>query len=111
MVDYTLCTECGSCISKCTHGVFNASKAPVPVIRKPEACIDHCHGCGNRCPAGAITYLGEDTGWVPPHGLHTVDDSDCRCDCADAVKGVGNVSVCARGESNSGENIVAIDNL
>jgi ferredoxin len=31
-----------------------------------ENCVDHCHGCGNKCPVGAITYVGEDTGWTPP---------------------------------------------
>lgn len=68
VIDYTLCTECGSCISKCPHFVYDSSKAPTPVVNAPDSCVDHCHGCGNRCPVGAITYVGEDTGWTPPNG-------------------------------------------
>ena len=85
VIDYTLCTECGSCVAKCTHGVYNKAKAPVPVVVKPEACIDHCHGCGNICPSGAITYLGEDTGWTPPHGLPAAKVENCGCGCDNAT--------------------------
>lgn len=68
VIDYLTCIECGACVSKCPHGVYDTEKAPSPVVKNPEACIDHCHGCGNRCPAGAITYVGDDTGWTPPNG-------------------------------------------
>jgi len=68
VVDYTICEECGTCVEKCPHGVYNTAKTPSPVVINPEACVDHCHGCGSRCPVGAITYLGEDTGWTPPNG-------------------------------------------
>jgi len=68
VIDYLTCIECGACVSKCPHGVYETEKAPSPVVKNPEACIDHCHGCGNRCPAGAITYVGDDTGWTPPNG-------------------------------------------
>lgn len=50
-----------------TWGLRRASKTPTPVVKDSESCVDHCHGCGNLCPSGAITYLGEDTGWTPPH--------------------------------------------
>lgn len=81
VIDYSLCTECGSCITKCAHGVYKREKAPVPVIQVPDACIDHCHGCGSLCPVGAITYLGEDTDWVSPLGTSPADTSDCGCSC------------------------------
>ncbi|HQQ90091.1 MAG TPA: ferredoxin family protein, partial [Oscillospiraceae bacterium] len=68
VVDYLICRECGTCVEKCPHGVYDTAKAPTPVVKNPEACIDHCHNCGNRCPAGAITYAGEDTQWTPPNG-------------------------------------------
>ncbi len=42
------------------HQVYDMKKAPVPVVLNPASCIDHCHGCGNRCPVGAITYVGDD---------------------------------------------------
>jgi glutaredoxin len=49
--------------------------------------VDHCHGCGNRCPAGAITYVGDDTGWTPPNGAPTEKDSGCSCGCeTDSIK-------------------------
>lgn len=62
VVDITSCIECGSCVMKCPHEVYDKSKAPTPIVTNPDACVDHCHGCGNRCPVGAITYVGEDTG-------------------------------------------------
>jgi len=45
--------------------VFTKRDANV-VVSNPNGCYDHCHGCGNICPTGAITYFGDDTGWVPP---------------------------------------------
>jgi NAD-dependent dihydropyrimidine dehydrogenase PreA subunit len=83
VIDYLKCTECGTCISKCPHGVFDTAKAPSPVVKSPEACIDHCHGCGNRCPAGAITYVGDNTGWTPPNGEKEPETSCCSCGCND----------------------------
>ena len=70
VIDYSICTECGICVSRCPHSVYDTAKAPAPVVTRPDACVDHCHGCGNRCPVGAITYVGDDTGWTPPNGSH-----------------------------------------
>lgn len=75
VIDYTECMECGICIEKCTHGVYDVTKAPTPSVKYSEACIDHCHGCGNRCPVGAITYVGDDTGWMPPRDNQKVEES------------------------------------
>jgi NAD-dependent dihydropyrimidine dehydrogenase PreA subunit len=61
--------------------VYDTAKAPTPVVIKPEECVDHCHGCGNRCPVGAITYVGEDTGWTPPNGKPEAVDAGCSCGC------------------------------
>jgi NAD-dependent dihydropyrimidine dehydrogenase PreA subunit len=79
VIDYSLCTECGTCVAKCSHGVYDAKKAPTPVVTSPVSCVDHCHGCGNRCPVGAITYVGEDTGWTPPNGAPVRDEPACSC--------------------------------
>lgn len=79
VVDYALCTECGICITRCPHGVYDQTKAPSPVVENPEACIDHCHTCGNVCPVGAITYVGDDTGWVPMNGMQEFAESCCSC--------------------------------
>lgn len=79
VVDYAICIECGTCVSKCPHGVYDVSKSPSPVVINPLECVDHCHGCGNRCPVGAITYVGEDTGWTPPKGNPSKTDSGCSC--------------------------------
>lgn len=68
VIDYLTCAECGSCVEKCPHNVYDRAKAPSPVVVNPDACVDHCHGCGSRCPVGAITYVGDDTGWTPPNG-------------------------------------------
>ena len=55
VIDILTCMECGSCVNKCSHGVYDKEKAPVPVVVNPDGCVDHCHGCGNLCPQGAIT--------------------------------------------------------
>ncbi|WP_101908611.1 DUF2703 domain-containing protein [Marasmitruncus massiliensis] len=81
IIDYTLCIECGTCVAKCPHSVYDAAKAPSPVVRNPESCIDHCHGCGNRCPVGAITYVGDNTGWMPSNGKQHEVESCCSCGC------------------------------
>lgn len=79
VIDYLTCTECSICIDKCTHGVYDLSKAPVPVVVNPALCVEHCHGCGNTCPVGAITYVGDNTGWTPPSGYKEVEESCCSC--------------------------------
>jgi len=77
VIDYMLCEECGACINKCGHGAYDKTKFPSPVVTDPEVCVDHCHGCGNLCPQGAITYIGEDTGWTPPNGRPVADACGC----------------------------------
>ena len=69
MINYELCTECGACIEKCSHGVYKQGSAR-PVVSNPEGCIEGCHGCGNLCPAGAIDYAGENNG-----------SNSCGCGC------------------------------
>ncbi|HAN44102.1 MAG TPA: hypothetical protein DCP97_01790 [Ruminococcaceae bacterium] len=81
VIDYLICTECGKCVKKCPHGVYDTTRAPSPVVKNPEACVDHCHGCGNRCPVGAITYVGDDTGWIPPNAKQTDEEACCSCGC------------------------------
>lgn len=81
VIDYIACTECGSCVMECLHGVYDISKAPLPVVKNPEACIDHCHGCGNSCPAGAITYVGDNTGWMPSTGKRESSEPCCASGC------------------------------
>lgn len=84
VIDYVICVECGNCVKKCSHGVYNVEKAPTPVVVNPEECVDHCHGCGDLCPVGAITYVGDDTGWVPPMGTKTESQA---CGCSDDCSG------------------------
>lgn len=59
VIDYEKCVECGACTDKCKHGVYDSRKAPVPVVVQPEGCVHGCHGCGNLCPSGAISYVGD----------------------------------------------------
>ncbi|MGN0713005.1 MAG: DUF2703 domain-containing protein [Anaerovoracaceae bacterium] len=83
VIDILTCVECGTCVDFCTHGVYSKQNYPVPVVVNPDGCIDHCHGCGSKCPQGAITYVGDTTGWVPPalYGK-PVDGSECGCSCS-----------------------------
>ena len=93
IIDNAICTECGVCMDFCSHGVYHLFR---PVVIHPQGCVDHCHDCGNNCPVGAITYHGEDTGWIPPKTEHTekslvieylyLDLTTCdRCMGAEAV--------------------------
>jgi NAD-dependent dihydropyrimidine dehydrogenase PreA subunit len=112
VIDYVLCAECGSCVTKCSHGVYSKVKAPVPVVEKPEACVDHCHGCGNICPSGAITYLGEDTAWTPPHGKPVMPEAPCGCGCGTAsASAAASTGGCACESAAAGTKTVAIDYL
>jgi NAD-dependent dihydropyrimidine dehydrogenase PreA subunit len=88
VIDYATCTECGICTDFCPKGVYDKDKAPAPVVQNPENCIDHCHGCGNLCPEGAITYVGDDTGWTPPKGAPADGSASCGCggSCAPGKK-------------------------
>lgn len=61
VVDILTCVECGTCVDFCPHGVYDKSKATTPVVVNPDGCVDHCTQCQKRCPAGAISYVG-DTG-------------------------------------------------
>lgn len=84
VIDYLTCIECGICVSMCPHNVYDKTKAPSPVVRRPEDCVDHCHGCGNRCPIWAITYVGDDTGWMPPNENQESEATCCSCGCESA---------------------------
>jgi len=77
VIDYLVCIECGACLRKCSHGVYK-KEVKTPVVVEPVNCVDHCHGCGNLCPVGAITYVGEDTGWYPPKGKKVIYE---KCNC------------------------------
>ncbi len=72
VIDYEKCTMCGSCVNKCTNGVYDKKQAPKPVVIYPQGCIQGCHGCGNICPAKAITYYGDKNG-------NQSSGSGCKC--------------------------------
>ncbi len=91
VVDYAVCVECGNCVAMCPHKVYDTAKAPSPVVKNPDGCVDHCHGCGKRCPVGAITYVGEDTGWIPPNRKQEAEEATCSCGCSEA-SGCGDAS-------------------
>jgi len=71
VINYELCTECGACMEKCTHGVYKPDSVR-PVVMHPQECIEGCHGCGNLCPVGAIGYAGEGC----------CGDNGCGCGCS-----------------------------
>lgn len=81
VVDITSCIECGTCVNNCPHGVYESEKSPSPVVVNPDGCIDRCHKCGNNCPVGAITYVGDNTGWIPPVLNGKSEKQDCACGC------------------------------
>ena len=79
VIDYVECVECGTCVNMCSHKVYDVEKTPSPVVINVECCVQGCHGCGNKCPNGAITYVGDDTGWTPPNGEKINDEPCCCC--------------------------------
>ncbi|MBC8016653.1 MAG: 4Fe-4S ferredoxin [Sporomusaceae bacterium] len=83
-IDDVNCAECGICIAKCSQGVYDVEKTPIPIVINGDGCVTGCHGCGSICPNGAITYVGDDTGWTPPNSKDNNDDlcgCGCGCDC------------------------------
>jgi len=70
VINFEKCIECGACIDKCSHGVYEKNTTKPNVICA-EGCIDGCRGCQNLCPTGAIEYVG-DTG----------QESECGCNCS-----------------------------
>lgn len=59
VINYDKCNECGACVAKCSHGVYDKEKGPLPIVVYPDGGIQGCHGCGNLCPNSAISYFGE----------------------------------------------------
>lgn len=66
VVDVLSCIECGACVNNCPHSVYDKSKTPSPIVINPDSCVEHCHHCGDNCPVGAITYVGNNIGWIAP---------------------------------------------
>jgi len=83
VIDILTCIECGTCVNFCSHSVYDKQKAPTPLVVYPIGCVDHCHGCGNKCPVGAISYVGDDTGWIAPalKGKEQKSDTSSGCGC------------------------------
>lgn len=77
VIDYAACIECGTCSDFCPHGVYDRSKSPTPVVVNPDGCIDHCRGCQDQCPAGAISYVGDDNGAAMESGCGCSGGSCC----------------------------------
>lgn len=70
VINYETCTDCGACIAKCSHGVYETGTSK-PNVVYPDGCIDGCHGCQVLCPTNSIDYVG-DTG----------QSSSCNCSCS-----------------------------
>lgn len=75
VIDYSLCIECGTCSNFCSHGVYDKTKSPTPVVINPLGCVDHCHGCAKKCPVGAISYVGDTDNGNEKEGC------GCGCGC------------------------------
>ncbi|NTU89723.1 MAG: DUF2703 domain-containing protein [Actinobacteria bacterium] len=119
IIDESTCTECGTCVNFCPHAVYDTTKAPVPVVENPDGCIDQCHGCGNQCPVGAISYANDATGWVPPvfqkEESETCSCSEksaaCSCSGEPAVCSCPEESVTSDGDDTSVVKIIVVEYL
>jgi len=76
VINYENCIECGACIEKCKHGVYEANIVK-PKVVNPDGCIDGCRGCQRLCPVEAIDYAGDMS--QKPLG----EDCCCSCDSCD----------------------------
>ena len=84
VIDFSVCMECGGCVDSCVHGVYRKEQYPTQVMVDKEICVTYCHVCGNACPVGAITYVGDDTGWTPPAWNEVLEEQPpaCACSCS-----------------------------
>ena len=92
VIDKETCIECGKCVDKCTHGVYDKSSPKKPIVIDPDECIDKCHGCGNLCPTGSITYNSDDTGWIPPNSMNKNNCCSSGRNCCESESTVKTVS-------------------
>lgn len=96
VVDILSCIKCGTRVNFCSHGVYDKKNASTPFVVNPDGCIEHCHGCGTKCPVGVITYVGDDTGWIPPAlrdkgGMpDAAPNCGCGCGCTAEPETVSN---------------------
>ena len=58
IVDEEKCVGCKACFNKCSRGVY-VWENERPKVANPVGCCQGCHGCGNLCLVGAISYFGE----------------------------------------------------
>jgi len=58
-IDNDKCTNCETCLKKCSHGVFENINGKVKVV-KPFNCVVGCTGCDPLCPEGAISHPSKD---------------------------------------------------
>lgn len=60
VINLETCSQCGACVGKCTHDVYEKNTT-TPSVIYPEGCVDGCHGCQVLCPTNSISYVGEGT--------------------------------------------------
>ncbi len=59
VIDYSTCLECGVCVNKCSHGVYE-KETNTPKVIFSEGCIEGCTGCQKLCPSSSIEYVGQE---------------------------------------------------
>ena len=70
VIDYSTCLECGTCVLKCTHGVYEKG-TNTPKVIFLEGCVEGCTGCQKICPSDSIKYVGQ----------NIKETSSCSCNC------------------------------
>jgi NAD-dependent dihydropyrimidine dehydrogenase PreA subunit len=80
-IDYSKCTACMACVTKCKNGVYSEEDGK-PKVAEPYNCVVGCTGCQKVCPTGAISH--------PPKDYLTKlanrDDFEFGCSCGSEEK-------------------------
>jgi len=58
IIDEEKCIGCNTCVDFCMKGVYENGNE-IPIVKRPENCIEFCMGCAKICPEGAITFFGD----------------------------------------------------
>lgn len=70
VINPNLCTGCGLCLEVCCNKVYDLASGRARAARPGDCCGSGHDLCAQKCPAGAISFIGE-----------PAKDGCCSCSC------------------------------